>query len=189
MNQITACPQCRQSVQIPETLMGKNVKCPLCGTAFVASPQGGYSSAPLPPSPPPGPSLEPYSPDPYASRSEPYSAPPPYPEPRRAGFPEREPYGERDDYYGRRHMEPHRGATVLTLGILGLVVCGILGIVAWAMGSTDLAKMRQGRMDPEGEGMTRAGQICGIIATIFIILGVVLFFVIIAAAPRGLRGF
>jgi hypothetical protein len=51
------------------------------------------------------------------------------------------------------------------LGLLGFI-CFICGIIAWAMGSEDLAKMRRGLMDPSGEDMTRAGMICGIITTI-----------------------
>jgi uncharacterized membrane protein len=50
--------------------------------------------------------------------------------------------------------------------------------------------MRSGRMDPEGQGSTRAGQICGMIATILAIIAIVfiLFFLFLAAAaPR--RGF
>jgi len=61
-------------------------------------------------------------------------------------------------------MRPHRGGTVLALGILGLAVCFICGIIAWVMGSNDLREMDAGRMDPAGRGMTRAGKICGIIS-------------------------
>jgi hypothetical protein len=35
------------------------------------------------------------------------------------------------------------------------------------MGQRDLAKMRQRIMDPQGQGTTQAGFICGIIGTIF----------------------
>jgi K+ transporter len=60
---------------------------------------------------------------------------------------------------------------VLIFGIVGLVMtltcaCGPLGIVAWIMGNSDLKAMREGRMDRSGEGITRGGQICGIIATV-----------------------
>jgi hypothetical protein len=66
-----------------------------------------------------------------------------------------------------RIREPHRGAAILTLGILSLVFsCFPLGIVAWVMGNTDLDAIRRGRMDPSGEGLTQAGRICGIISTI-----------------------
>jgi heme/copper-type cytochrome/quinol oxidase subunit 4 len=68
-------------------------------------------------------------------------------------------------------MKPARGGTVLTLGILGIVICFILGIIAWVMGSGDLKEMREGKRDPSGEQMTKAGMICGIIGTILGILG------------------
>jgi predicted Zn finger-like uncharacterized protein len=103
-----------------------------------------------------------------------------------------------DDFDVRRrpfHGEPHRGGTVLALGITSLVltvVCGCLGCVgvvpgaiAWAMGNTDLRKIKQGLMDPEGEGTTRAGFICGIVGTclsIFWLLIGLAYFAIIAVA-------
>ncbi|MDH4241328.1 MAG: DUF4190 domain-containing protein, partial [Phycisphaerae bacterium] len=60
-------------------------------------------------------------------------------------------------------LAPHRGTLILILGILSLVCCFICGIVAWVMGNGDLKEMAAGRMDPAGEGMTKAGKICGII--------------------------
>ena len=70
-------------------------------------------------------------------------------------------------------MKPHRGTLILVLGILGLVICGPLGIAAWIMGSGDLKQMAAGTMDPSGRSTTQAGKICGIIATILLILGVI----------------
>ena len=57
--------------------------------------------------------------------------------------PYRAPDEDDADYYGdrfvRRDLLPHRGSTILTLGILSLLVCGpILGPMAWVMGNTDL---------------------------------------------------
>jgi predicted Zn finger-like uncharacterized protein len=73
----------------------------------------------------------------------------------------------------RRDAEPHRGTLILVLGILSIVMvllCGIvglpLGIAAWVMGRRDLVKMRQNMMDREGEDLTQAGWICGIIGTV-----------------------
>lgn len=68
-------------------------------------------------------------------------------------------------------MKPHRGTTILVLGILSLVCCGLLGIPAWLMGNADLKEMAAGTMDPTGEGTTNAGKICGIIGTVLAILG------------------
>jgi hypothetical protein len=74
---------------------------------------------------------------------------------------------------------------ILTLGILSLVICGILGPVAWIMGNNDLREMDARRMDPSGEGLTKAGKICGMIATILILLGCVIYAVIFAIAGVG----
>jgi predicted Zn finger-like uncharacterized protein len=73
-------------------------------------------------------------------------------------------------HLGRMDTEPHRGVVVLVLGILGLVMGGIglpMAIIAWVLGHNDLKKIRAGNMDPEGEGLTQAGRVCGIIGTIW----------------------
>ena len=70
-------------------------------------------------------------------------------------------------------MQPHRGTMILVLGILGLVVCGPLGTVAWVMGRGDLKLIDAGQMDPEGRGLTQAGTICGMIASILMAIGLV----------------
>jgi hypothetical protein len=70
-------------------------------------------------------------------------------------------------------MQPHRGTTILVLGILGIVLCQICGIIAWVMANKDLAEMAAGRMDRTGEGTTKAGKVCGIIATVLLIVGII----------------
>ena len=67
-------------------------------------------------------------------------------------------------------MKPHRGTLILVLGILGILFCQILGPFAWVMGNNDLREMNAGVMDPAGRDTTNAGRICGIIATILLIL-------------------
>lgn len=80
-------------------------------------------------------------------------------------------------------LKPHRGAVVLTLGILGIAVCFICGIIAWVMGKNDLKEMDAGVMDPSGRGLTNAGRICGMIGTILgcvvLVLQLVIFLVAI----------
>ncbi|HWG46712.1 MAG TPA: MJ0042-type zinc finger domain-containing protein [Gemmataceae bacterium] len=74
----------------------------------------------------------------------------------------------------RRDAEPHRGTLILVLGIIGLAclaiscapIGAILGLASWIMGQTDLRKMKRGDMDPDGQGITQAGWICGIISTL-----------------------
>ena len=86
-------------------------------------------------------------------------------------------------------MKPHRGTLILVFGILGLVVCGPLGIAAWVMGNNDLKEMAAGTMDPSGRGNTNGGRICGMIATILMIIGAIIgllalaFFFLFAARP------
>lgn len=79
-------------------------------------------------------------------------------------------------------MLPHRGTTILVLGILGLVICAPLGIPAWIMGKGDLAKIDAGLMDPMGRGTTQAGMVLGIIGTVLFILSLVLGVLLLAAA-------
>ena len=95
----------------------------------------------------------------------------------------------RDDDYDRPRYEPHRGGMILAFGILGIMVCAIFGILAWTMGAADLKAMDDGRMDPEGRGMTRAGQIIGMISCLIIIAVMVFYCGIVglAGAAGGFR--
>lgn len=77
-----------------------------------------------------------------------------------------------------RMLAPHRGALVLTMGILGWAVCAVFAPVAWVMGNTDLKEIEAGRMDPEGEGMTKAGKIIGMVQCILFLCLLALFAII-----------
>jgi hypothetical protein len=145
------CRECRKKLLVPDDLVGSQVRCPSCGTTFVADP-----SAPEP------------APEAIRTIEE---RPPRLDEHE---LPERPRSRREDEDYSRRpwrrDYEPHRAGLILALGIIGLVACALTAPFAWALGSQDLAAMRAGRMDPEGEGMTRAGQVCGIIGTLFLAL-------------------
>ena len=70
--------------------------------------------------------------------------------------------------------------TALVLGILSLVACGLLGIPAYVIGRRAEQEIlaSQGRLT--GEGMARAGWICGLVALGLMAAGlllVLLFFV------------
>jgi hypothetical protein len=147
------CPSCHQVVRVPDSLIHQYVRCPTCENTFTATPEMAIQE-PL--------------------RAEPGAAPPtggefsPHPEPPR---PAPAPAGS-----GRMPfpMQPHRGVAILILGILSIVfLCPglIFGIIAWVMGNNDLRAMREGRMDPSGEGMTAAGRACAIIGTCINALG------------------
>jgi hypothetical protein len=72
------------------------------------------------------------------------------------------------------YRQPHRGGMILTFGIVGLLCCMPLGIVAWVMGASDLKAIRAGRMDPAGQSMTQAGMVIGIISVVLAGLGIVI---------------
>ena len=165
---VVNCPNCGRNLRVPDDLLGKDVKCPACESVFTAA----------------------------ATSSSPGEA---------AAVPERpaavqerpapdydEPYPEEQDRPARRGrpaaLQPHRGTMILVFGILSLVICGLLGPFAWVMGNNDLRDMRAGRMDPEGEGITNAGRICGMIGSILGILQLVCclgYFVVVVALGVG----
>lgn len=84
---------------------------------------------------------------------------------------------------------PHRGGLVLTLGLLGVLLFAPVGIVAWILGNKDLAAMRQGNMDNSGEGMTLAGKVLGILATVMFIVGILVVIAAVAIVATSYRGF
>ncbi|HMO12609.1 MAG TPA: hypothetical protein PKD64_11075 [Pirellulaceae bacterium] len=71
-------------------------------------------------------------------------------------------------------LQPHNGGFVLTMGILGIACCGLFGIVAIVMGNRDLRAMKMGQMDASGHGLTMAGYVLGIIASILLCGGFLL---------------
>jgi hypothetical protein len=170
MPEIIHCPRCQRRLQVPEELLGQEVQCPTCEAIFEASQVAGT----------PRPREEPATqPRPERGDDEPRERPL-----RRRRFEDYEDdeYDDEDSYRRgpRRDLVPHRGAMILVFGILSLLaflVClpmALFGPVAWAMGSMDLSEIRAGRMDPDGEGMTNAGRICGIIATVLLLIGILL---------------
>jgi hypothetical protein len=82
---------------------------------------------------------------------------------------------------------PHRGVLVLVLGILGLAMCPPFGTVAWVLGGSDLRAMDAGEMDPTGRGLTSAGRIIGIIATVLGALAVLVAILIVFLTMLGTK--
>jgi uncharacterized membrane protein YjgN (DUF898 family) len=79
------------------------------------------------------------------------------------------------------------GTTVLVLGILSLVVCGLLGPFAWSKGNRAMAEINSNPgVNYTNRGSINAGRICGMIATILLIIGgVILVIALIAAAAAS----
>lgn len=78
-------------------------------------------------------------------------------------------------------MRPHRGSTILVYGILGIVLCQLLGIAAWRMGKDDLREMELGRMDPSGRDLTNAGRVLGLVATVIFSVQLAIMLIVLAA--------
>ena len=185
MPMVIRCEHCKAPLKLPDEYVGKEVRCPNCQKEFVAR-QDLEAPPPRPASPPREPERQ--DPDPDVRRDE------ERPSRRRRDDDEyrrdddlprrRRDYDDDDrprrgrSYDERRYMEAHRGGLILTLGILSIVgscLCAFvglgLGIPAAVMASTDNAKMRNGTMDPSGQGATTGGQVCGIIGIVISVLG------------------
>ncbi len=87
--------------------------------------------------------------------------------------------------YGPPTREHPQGTTVLVLGILSLLACGILGPFAWKMGNDAIREMDANpNVLYSNRGNITAGRICGIVASCILIAGAVfavLFFIFAVA--------
>ncbi len=82
-------------------------------------------------------------------------------------------YGQPPYGYGEPPDHP-QATTILLLGILGLVLCQVLGPFAWVMGRRALKEIDSSGGTIGGRGQVVAGYVCGIVATVLIALTVVL---------------
>ncbi|CAM4207564.1 DUF4190 domain-containing protein [Nocardia ninae] len=86
--------------------------------------------------------------------------------------PQPPPYGYQA-YGGYGPPQEHPQATmILILGILSLVFCQILGPVAWVMGKKALNEIDASGGSLGGRSNVMVGYVCGIIASVLIILGI-----------------
>jgi len=77
---------------------------------------------------------------------------------------------------GGPYGEQSQAATVLVLGILSIVLCQLLGPVAWKLGSDEIRAITEGRRPPDGLGLAQAGRVCGIVGSC--LLGLALLFLL-----------
>lgn len=80
------------------------------------------------------------------------------------------------------YPEQSQSTTVLVLGILGIVVCGILAPFAWSMGNKELAAIDAGRRPPENRGTANAGRILGIVGTVLLGVAIIVGILLVAGA-------
>ena len=89
-------------------------------------------------------------------------------------------------------LKPHRGIFVFTFGILSFIggfFAIVFGPIAWISGRRDLKEMNTGVMDNSDHGLTQAGQVLGMIMTIFwalvLILGLLGLGIVALMVPSG----
>ncbi|HEY7823613.1 MAG TPA: DUF4190 domain-containing protein [Acidimicrobiia bacterium] len=70
------------------------------------------------------------------------------------------------------YPETSQATTILVLGIIGIILCQVLGPIAWVMGNNELAAIDAGRRAPENRGTANAGRILGIIGTVLLTLSI-----------------
>jgi hypothetical protein len=77
---------------------------------------------------------------------------------------------------GTAHYAPDhpRATTVLVLGLLGVVLCQVLGPFAWAMGKKALNEIDASGGRIGGRGQVQAGYVLGIVGTVLLGLSVLL---------------
>lgn len=177
MPQIIQCTQCQKKLNVPDQYLGKAVKCPGCGSTFMAPPGPEAVAEVLPAEPV-------FTP----------SAPPPRPLSPNMEFEQlqAESYQDQrwDSIAASEGQQPHRGALILTLGIISLclsccpLVAWIMGGITMGMARNDQQLMYRNRMDRSGMGITRAGGTC---ATIAVVLGTIFFFLNIFIRVANMR--
>jgi uncharacterized membrane protein YjgN (DUF898 family) len=83
-----------------------------------------------------------------------------------------------------------QAVTVLVLGILGLVICGILAPFAWIMGNRVVGEIDASGRTIGGRDLANIGRILGIIGTVLLVIGVLalLFFIVVGGLAASTSG-
>jgi hypothetical protein len=90
--------------------------------------------------------------------------------------------------YGPPPTNHPQTTTILVLGILSLVVCGVLGPFAWSMGNKALREIDASAMSSHplgGRETVNVGRILGIVGTVLLALGVLAFLGVLAIGVAG----
>jgi hypothetical protein len=126
---VIACPTCQQKIRAPESVIGRQIKCPQCKTPFIAQDTGSLSAAAASPSgtvreqfapapPQDNPALPPSNPEELSAAE---------PEPRERVRPSR---GSFMDYLlFRRMVTPWIIIVVFYLGVAGILIYGVLQFI------------------------------------------------------------
>lgn len=131
-----------------------------------------------PQSDPSQPSFQPYGSDPSTGYGNPPTVTPepyPYTNPTYSGYTGASAYPNQglSPYQVAAAMDHPQATTIFVLGLLSIVMMPILGIVALVMGKKARAEVQAGTY--RDSSMLNAGWIMGIIGTLLLALGVVIF--------------
>jgi predicted Zn finger-like uncharacterized protein len=141
MPQLVSCPHCQRQLNVPDNLLGKNVKCPSCQNTFTATAPGAGGGA--------------------ESAAEPPRRSAPREEGAAGG-----PSGGMRPHRGMLILI--LGIVgVLPCFVCAHWVCAALAVY---FGHTDLKAMDRGEIDPAGRGLTKIGWILGIVGLVFLAL-------------------
>jgi hypothetical protein len=80
------------------------------------------------------------------------------------------------------YPQSSQATTALVMGILGIVCCGPLAIVAWVMANKELEEIASGMRNPQNEGTAKAAKVIGIIGTVLLGIGLILIVLFISGA-------
>lgn len=86
-----------------------------------------------------------------------------------------------------QYPETSQAVLALVLGIVSLILCQILAPFAWSIGNSELRAIDAGRRPPDNRSLANAGRILGIIGTVLLGLGIVLFLLIIVGGLFSAR--
>jgi putative exporter of polyketide antibiotics len=71
------------------------------------------------------------------------------------------------------YPEQSQATTALVLSILGLLCCGILGVVGLVLANNEKQGIAAGRRDPVNQGMAQAAFVIGIVAIALWVIGLI----------------
>ena len=86
---------------------------------------------------------------------------------------------------GRPAYDHPKATTILVMGILGLVLCQVLGPFAWSMGSKALREIDASQGTLGGRETVNIGRILGIVSTVLLGLGILAVLLVLVLAVAG----
>jgi hypothetical protein len=140
-----------------------------------------------PPPPPAGGDPEQQPTTPYPQQPTPQGWQPPYGQPTYGQPPNPQaPYGAAQvPAYGPIRPDHPQATTVLILGIVGIVACGLAAPFAWVMGNRVVREIDASGGTLGGRSNANVGRVCGIVGTALLGLALLVFVAVIIVAIVG----